>query len=178
MPYALNWNENLYIDKMFEGYFHGWSHQTRFTIHGQIQYIDSWTWVTFCRRRFRKQFGKIFTLDVDAIVIITGNCMMTPSNGNIFRVTGHFLYESTGHRWIPLTKHDNPLSVGIWCVLYRDLTVLHIRQTSRRKVANCSWLNTHQIDCYKQYAYELHVADTCTLTKPPRLTMYGFINIF
>ena len=30
--------------------------------------------------------------------------MMTSSNGNIFRVTGHFCGEFTGLRWIPLTK--------------------------------------------------------------------------
>ena len=31
-------------------------------------------------------------------------CMMTSSNGNIFRVTGPLWGESTGHRWIPITK--------------------------------------------------------------------------
>ena len=31
-------------------------------------------------------------------------CMMTPSNGNIFRATGHFCGEFTGPRWIPHTK--------------------------------------------------------------------------
>ena len=30
--------------------------------------------------------------------------MMTSSNGNIFRVTGHFCGEFTGHRWITRTK--------------------------------------------------------------------------
>ena len=30
--------------------------------------------------------------------------MMTPSNGNIFRVAGHWCGEFTGHRWIPRTK--------------------------------------------------------------------------
>ena len=30
--------------------------------------------------------------------------IMTSSNGNIFRVTGHLGGESTGHRWIPRTK--------------------------------------------------------------------------
>ena len=30
--------------------------------------------------------------------------MMTTSNGNIFRVTGHLSGEFTGHRWIPCTK--------------------------------------------------------------------------
>ena len=31
-------------------------------------------------------------------------CMMTSSNGNIFRVTGPLCGEFTGHRWIPHTK--------------------------------------------------------------------------
>ena len=30
--------------------------------------------------------------------------MMTSSNVNIFRVTGHLCGEFTGHRWIPRTK--------------------------------------------------------------------------
>ena len=30
--------------------------------------------------------------------------LMTTSNGNIFRVTGHLCGEFTGHRWIPRTK--------------------------------------------------------------------------
>ena len=30
--------------------------------------------------------------------------MMTSSNGNMFRVTGHLWGEFTGHRWIPRTK--------------------------------------------------------------------------
>ena len=30
--------------------------------------------------------------------------MMTPSNGHIFRVTGHLCEEFTGNRWIPRTK--------------------------------------------------------------------------
>ena len=30
--------------------------------------------------------------------------MMTSSNGNIFRVTGHLCGEFSGHRWIPYTK--------------------------------------------------------------------------
>ena len=38
--------------------------------------------------------------------------MMTSSNGNIFRVTGHFCGESTGHRWIALTKASD---ADPWC---------------------------------------------------------------
>ena len=38
--------------------------------------------------------------------------MMTSSNGNIFRVTGPLWGESTGHRWIPLTKASD---AELWC---------------------------------------------------------------
>ena len=38
--------------------------------------------------------------------------MMTSSNGNIFRVTGHFCGEFTGHRWIPRTKASY---AELWC---------------------------------------------------------------
>ena len=41
--------------------------------------------------------------------------MMTSSNGNIFRVTGLLWGESTGHRWIPLTKaSDAELWYFLW----------------------------------------------------------------
>ena len=40
---------------------------------------------------------------------------MTSSNGNIFCVTGPLWGESTGHRWIPLTKaSDMELSCFLW----------------------------------------------------------------
>ena len=41
-----------------------------------------------------------------------GKDMMTSSNGNIFRVTGHLCGEFTGPRWIPLTKASD---AGLWC---------------------------------------------------------------
>ena len=40
--------------------------------------------------------------------------MMTSSNGNIFRVTGHLCGEFTGHRWIPGTKASD---AELWCFL-------------------------------------------------------------
>ena len=49
---------------------------------------------------------------------ITGwsNCvMMTSSNGNIFRVTGHLCGEFTGPRWIPRTKASD---AELWCFLW------------------------------------------------------------
>ena len=43
--------------------------------------------------------------------------MMTSSNGNIFRVTGHLCGEFTGHRWIPRTKaSDAELCCFLWSV--------------------------------------------------------------
>ena len=43
--------------------------------------------------------------------------MMTSSNGNIFRVTGHLCGEFTGPRWIPPTKaSDAELSCFLWSV--------------------------------------------------------------
>ena len=44
----------------------------------------------------------------------TAQCwaMMTSSNGNIFRVTGHLCGEFTGHRWIPHTKASD---AELWC---------------------------------------------------------------
>ena len=42
------------------------------------------------------------------------NVMMTSSNGNIFRVTGHLRGEFTGHRWIPRTKAS---VAKLWCFL-------------------------------------------------------------
>ena len=38
--------------------------------------------------------------------------MMTPSNGNIFCVTGHLCREFTGRWWIPCTKASN---AELWC---------------------------------------------------------------
>ena len=41
--------------------------------------------------------------------------MMTSSNENIFHVTGPLWMESTGHRWIPLTKASD---AELWCFLW------------------------------------------------------------
>ena len=41
--------------------------------------------------------------------------IMTSSNGNIFRVTGHLCGEFTGPRWIPHTKASD---AELWCLLW------------------------------------------------------------
>ena len=52
---------------------------------------------------------------VDACKTFTHIFMMTSSNGNIFRVTGHLCGEFTGHRWIPCTKTSD---ADLWCFLW------------------------------------------------------------
>ena len=46
---------------------------------------------------------------------ISSPLMMMSSNGNIFRVTGHFCGEFTGPRWIPHTKASD---AELWCLLW------------------------------------------------------------
>ena len=41
--------------------------------------------------------------------------VMTSTNGNIFRVTGHLCEEFTGPRWIPHTKASD---AELWCLLW------------------------------------------------------------
>ena len=49
------------------------------------------------------------------IITFTWLCMMTSSNGNIFRVTGHLCGEFIGPRWIPHTKASD---AELWCLLW------------------------------------------------------------
>ena len=47
--------------------------------------------------------------------------MMTSSNGNIFRVTGHLCGKFSGHRWIPRTKNsDAELWYFLWSACIND----------------------------------------------------------
>ena len=46
--------------------------------------------------------------------------MMTSSNGNIFRVTGHLCGEFTGQRWIPRSKASGALMFSLICVWIND----------------------------------------------------------
>ena len=52
---------------------------------------------------------------VDCILFMAKSSMKTSSNGNIFRVTGHFSGEFTGHRWIPLIKASD---AELWWFLW------------------------------------------------------------
>ena len=54
---------------------------------------------------------------------------MTPSNGNIFRVTGPLCGEFTNYRWIPLTKASD---AELWCFLCLYLN---------KRFSKQSWIN-------------------------------------
>ena len=58
-------------------------------------------------------------VEEDQFVRLSGNLenkkMMTSSNGNIFRVTGHLCGEFTGPRWIPRKKTSD---AELWCFLW------------------------------------------------------------
>ena len=63
--------------------------------------------------------------NIKAQRLYASNCakhMMTSSNGNIFRVTGHLCREFTGQRWIPLTKASwrGALTFPLICVWIND----------------------------------------------------------
>ena len=58
----------------------------------------------------------LFTIDGNkACASVTHVLMMTPSNGNIFRLTGPLWGEPSGHRWVPLTKASD---AELWCFLW------------------------------------------------------------
>ena len=61
--------------------------------------------------------------------MVEGQFMMTSSNGNIFRVTGHLGGEFTGHRWIPLTKASG---AELWCFPWSAHVQRLCKQSRRR----------------------------------------------
>ena len=58
---------------------------------------------------------KNITQQVTLPTVSAAQVMVTSSNGNIFHVTGPLWGESTGHRWIPLTKAGD---AELWCFLW------------------------------------------------------------
>ena len=52
---------------------------------------------------------------IQSLRILQAVSMMTSSNGNIFRVTGHLCGEFTGPRWLPRTKASD---AELWCFLW------------------------------------------------------------
>ena len=77
---------------------------------------NKWKWLLFGNMfEIYKIATSCIHLSLVAVMIVEF-WMMTSSNGNIFRVTGHLCRESTGPRWIPHTKASD---AELWCLLRR-----------------------------------------------------------
>ena len=82
---------------------------------------------------------------------------MTSLNGNIFRVTSSLWGESTGHRWIPLTKASNTeLSSDVFfdlCTVEQTIEKPVICDAISRSLwrhCNAStWLVHQQVQCWR-----------------------------
>ena len=61
------------------------------------------------------KYLKFFRMQHRDPLILYFKCMMTTSNGNIFRVIDHLCMEFTGHQWIPRTKASE---AELWCFLW------------------------------------------------------------
>ena len=89
----------------------------------QFAVFDRWSLIPHTKRANRQQFGFRFhvtdTIPNNLYLLSLGwgklMVMMTSLNGNIFRTTRPLWGESTGYRWIPLTKAGG---TGLWFFLY------------------------------------------------------------
>ena len=79
--------------------------------------------------------------------------MMTPSNGNIFRVTDPLCGEFNGHRWIPRTKASD---AELWCFLW----------TISDAWINC-WVNNRVAGDLRRYRahYDVTVMQDCNIRR-------------
>ena len=91
----------------------------------------------------------------------TNYLTMTPSNGNIFHGTGPLWGESTGHRWLLLTKASD---VELWCFLWAvpEQTVEQSRRPWFEMPSHSLWHHCNAACTVKSpvftHAQELHRA--------------------
>ena len=100
--------------------YHHWTSHTRRvkelmngkSLHCQCKYHSRYFYITVILKAQITQPDYLFLRGPDAQMY-----MMTSSNGNIFRVTGHLCGEFPGHWWIPHTKaSDAELWRFLWSV--------------------------------------------------------------
>ena len=76
-------------------------------------YCSSWyQYDASCTETNKLHQSKVYSINDD---VLAWKHMMTSSNGNIFRVTGHLCGEFTGPRRIPHTKASE---AELWCFLW------------------------------------------------------------
>ena len=89
--------------------FEHFKHMYRF-----LMMFNTWHRVWWINVFYMKQLMSVTFLLGASRANRSGDMMMS-SNGNIFHVTGPLWGESTGHRWIPLTKASD---AELWCFLW------------------------------------------------------------
>ena len=103
----------------------------------------------FCSQMLRTNIPGVWLLNIRSII---AHYMMTSSNGNIFRVTGPFWGESTGHRWIPLT---NASDAELWCCLRLNKRLS--KQSRRRWFETPSRSSWHHCNDLISVKHQLHM---------------------
>ena len=95
--------------------------------------------------------------------------MLTSSNGTIFPVTGPLWGESTGHRWIPLTKVSD---AELWCFLWfaPEPTVWNNRG------AGDFWCHRAQYDVTVMLLAECRISTSERVTPWPPPTKWWIFN--
>ena len=97
--------------------------------------------------------------------------MMTSSNGNIFRITGHLCGEFTGHRWIPLTKVTR--SFDVFFDLHLNKRLSKQAGDLRRHRAHYDVIEMSQIIIHKVCALELNWINSFNATREASLAFFG-----
>ena len=88
-----------------------WRGLRQYKLHTQAA-MKIWMWRN-CNITLCSHLPSLWRLhQMDALL---SYCMMTSSNGNIFRFIGPLCGEFTGHRWIPRTKASD---AELWCFLW------------------------------------------------------------
>ena len=98
-------DRHVYINIVMQYIIWDGACQCCMTVHDALQ----WVWPEPTR------FAQCLVVGFSMIIIRWLECMMTSSNGNIYRVTGPLCEEFTGHWWIPLTEVSD---AGIWYFLW------------------------------------------------------------
>ena len=88
--------------------------------------------------------------------------IISSSNGNIFRVTGHLCGEFTGHRWIPCTKASD---AELWCLNKR-----------LSKQSWGWWIETLSDSLWRHYNDE-YIHSTCSKTEVRGQRIFQFAYV-
>ena len=110
----------MYLDIVFHcvnGVLFYWSWISKYIL---VELLTSFFFVDVCFALYLCKPWNLNWLSVKYVALAYISCqgihtMMTSSNGNIFRVTGHLCGEFTGVRWIPRTKASD---AELWCFLW------------------------------------------------------------